>query len=68
MVKSGSWNSLPKVSRRTPFLVSPADPIDESEVEDDFSDAAREPVMDGASEVLTDVEEAYEASLGACPL
>lgn len=69
MVKLGSSNSLPNVSRRAPFLAScSTDPIDEREVDDDFSDVAREPTIDGASEVPTEEEEAYEASLGTCPL
>jgi len=42
--------------------------MDESEVDEDFSDGARDPIVDGTSEVLTEVEDAYEVTLGACPL
>ena len=65
MVISGSSNSLPKVSRRTPFLEScSTDANDEREEDDDFSEGARDPMADGASDVLTDEEVVYEAILG----
>lgn len=55
MVKFGSSNLLPKVSRKTGFSASS---IDEREVEDDdLSDGAREPMADGASDDTTELDD-----------
>ena len=58
MVKLGSSNLLPRVSRRTDFSVSP---IEDNDVDDeDLSEGASEPMADGASDDTTELDDVYD--------